>query len=94
MQEPETVGERTVPASGIHSAARVIVAGEDLMREFDLIVIGTRTAAAAVVRQCAEAGWSAAIIDNRPYGGTCALRGCDPKKMIRRGPEIIDAARR
>lgn len=64
------------------------------MREFDLIVIGTGTAAAAVARRCAEAGWSVAVTDNRPYGGTCALRGCDPKKMIRRGPEIIDAARR
>jgi len=27
------------------------------MREFDLIVIGTGTAAAAVVRCCAKAGW-------------------------------------
>jgi len=72
----------------------VAAADEELMREFDLIVIGTGTAAAAVVRRCAEAGWSIAVVDNRPYGGTCALRGCDPKKMIRRGPEIIDAARR
>ena len=27
------------------------------------------------------------------YGGTCALRGCDPKKILRRGAEIMDAAR-
>lgn len=64
------------------------------MREFDLIVIGTGTAAGAVANRCAKAGWSVAVIDNRPYGGTCALRGCDPKKMLRRGPEIVDAARR
>ena len=32
-------------------------------------------------------------MDELPYGGTCALRGCDPKKMLRRGTEIIDAAR-
>jgi glutathione reductase (NADPH) len=34
-----------------------------------------------------------AIIDELPFGGTCVLRGCDPKKILRRGAEIIDAAR-
>ena len=32
-----------------------------------------------------------ATVDELPYGGTHALRGCDPKKMLRRGAEIIDA---
>src|SRR5680860_685009 len=63
-----------------------------MTQEFDLIVIGTGTAAATVAGQCRKAGWSVAIIDELPFGGTCALRGCDPKKMLRRGPEIIDAA--
>jgi glutathione reductase (NADPH) len=35
-----------------------------------------------------------AVIDHRPFGGTCALRGCDPKKMLVSGEEVIDAARR
>jgi glutathione reductase (NADPH) len=30
----------------------------------------------------ADAGWSVASIDSEPHGGTCALRGCDPKKML------------
>ena len=30
----------------------------------------------------ANAGWSVASIDSEPHGGTCALRGCDPKKML------------
>jgi glutathione reductase (NADPH) len=34
-----------------------------------------------------------AIIDELPYGGTCQLRGCDPKKVLRRGAEVVDAAR-
>jgi glutathione reductase (NADPH) len=38
-------------------------------------------------------GWNVAIVDALPYGGTCALRGCDPKKILRRGAEIIDSAR-
>lgn len=40
------------------------------------------------------AGWSAAVIDFRPFGGTCALRGCDPKKMLIGGAEAADHARR
>ena len=34
-----------------------------------------------------------AIIDELPFGGTCQLRGCDPKKVLRRGAEVVDAAR-
>jgi glutathione reductase (NADPH) len=49
---------------------------------FDVIVIGTGTAAATVAAPCRKAGKSVAIIDELPYGGTCALRGCDPKKML------------
>ena len=41
----------------------------------------------------ASQGRNAAIVDALPYGGTCALRGCDPKKILRRGAEIVDAAR-
>lgn len=39
-------------------------------------------------------GWSVAVIDFRPFGGTCALRGCDPKKMLVGGAAVIDHARR
>ena len=61
------------------------------MKAFDLIVIGAGTAATSAAIRCASAGWSVAVIDELPYGGTCALRGCDPKKMLRRGAELIDA---
>jgi pyruvate/2-oxoglutarate dehydrogenase complex dihydrolipoamide dehydrogenase (E3) component len=40
------------------------------------------------------AGWQVAIIDSRPFGGTCALRGCDPKKVLVGTAEVIDWARR
>src|SRR5207249_3367532 len=36
------------------------------------------------------AGWQVAIIDSRPFGGTCALRGCDPKKVLVGAAELID----
>jgi len=60
---------------------------------YDLIVIGAGMAGNAAANKCASAGWSVAIVDELPYGGTCALRGCDPKKILRRGAEIIDSAR-
>ncbi len=50
--------------------------------QFDLVVIGAGTAANAVTRACSNAGWKVASVDSLPYGGTCALRGCDPKKML------------
>lgn len=34
------------------------------------------------------------MIDHEPYGGTCALRGCDPKKMLIGDPTAIGHARR
>jgi len=60
---------------------------------YDLIVIGAGMAGNAAANKCASAGWRVAIVDDLPYGGTCALRGCDPKKILRRGAEIIDSAR-
>jgi pyruvate/2-oxoglutarate dehydrogenase complex dihydrolipoamide dehydrogenase (E3) component len=51
------------------------------MDAFDLIGIGTGTAAQVAAGRLRKAGRSVAVIDHRPFGGTCALRGCDPKKM-------------
>jgi len=60
----------------------------------DLVVIGTGTAAMTAAMRVRAAGWSVAVIDVRPFGGTCALRGCDPKKMLIGGASAIDHARR
>jgi glutathione reductase (NADPH) len=59
---------------------------------YGLIVIGAGMAGAAAANKCASDGWRVAIVDELPFGGTCALRGCDPKKILRRGAEIIDSA--
>jgi glutathione reductase (NADPH) len=61
---------------------------------FDLIVIGTGTAASTTALECRSAGWSVAIIDSLPFGGTCALRGCDPKKVLVEAAKIIDSNQR
>lgn len=64
------------------------------MDSYDLIVIGTGTAAQVVAARIRKVGRSVAVIDHRPFGGTCALRGCDPKKMMVSGAEAVDLARR
>lgn len=64
-----------------------------MIYDYDLIVIGAGMAGVTAANKCAAAGWKVAIVDALPYGGTCALRGCDPKKILRRGAEIIDSAR-
>ncbi|HKJ45282.1 MAG TPA: NAD(P)/FAD-dependent oxidoreductase [Balneolales bacterium] len=59
-------------------------------RKFDLIVIGTGSGASTAAGKCVRAGWSVAQIDERPFGGTCALRGCDPKKVLIGAAELMD----
>jgi glutathione reductase (NADPH) len=61
---------------------------------FDLVVIGTGTAASTTASECSSAGLSVAIIDSLPFGGTCALRGCDPKKVLVEAAKIIDSNQR
>lgn len=64
------------------------------MKSYDLVIIGSGTAAQVASARARSAGWTVAVIDHRPFGGTCALRGCDPKKMLISGAEAIDAVRR
>jgi glutathione reductase (NADPH) len=61
-----------------------------MQKEFDVIVIGSGSAARAVAHPVRSAGRSVAVIDSRPFGGTCALRGCDPKKILVGAAEAID----
>src|SRR5213080_4596359 len=64
-----------------------------MSRTFDLIVIGSGSAASIVASRCRTAGWSVAMIDKRPFGGTCALRGCDPKKVLISAAAAVESAR-
>ena len=57
---------------------------------FDLIVIGSGSAGRSAAAKCKKEGWNVAIIDSRPFGGTCALRGCDPKKILVGAAELMD----
>lgn len=59
-------------------------------KTYDLIVLGTGTAASVAASRCREVGWSVAVIDSEPFGGTCALRGCDPKKVLVAAAAAVD----
>ncbi len=65
-----------------------------MSRKFDLVVLGTGSAASGVASKCRSAGWQVAIVDSRPFGGTCALRGCDPKKVLVGAADVMDWLRR
>src|SRR6266700_4246760 len=65
-----------------------------MARQYDLVVIGTGTAAKVAASRCRAAGWRVAAIDHLPFGGTCALRGCDPKKVLVGVAETLDQDRR
>ncbi len=64
------------------------------IESFDLAVVGTGAGGSGSASKCRAAGWRVAVIDDQPYGGTCALRGCDPKKVLVGAAALIDWHRR
>lgn len=59
---------------------------------FDAIVVGSGTSAYYAIDGLNTAGRKVAMVDERPYGGTCALRGCQPKKYLVCNAEAIAMA--
>lgn len=51
-----------------------------MAKQYDLVVIGAGTAAITAGMRVRAAGMQVAVVDFRPFGGTCALRGVTPKK--------------
>lgn len=65
---------------------------ENTIQKFDVFVIGSGIAGQTVAKTCAKAGLKTAMADKREYGGTCANRGCDPKKVLLGATEILERA--
>lgn len=64
------------------------------MKKYDVFIIGSGMAGMTVANKCASSGLKVGITDELPYGGACALRGCDPKKVIIGATEVRDFAMR
>ncbi|MFH5836275.1 dihydrolipoyl dehydrogenase family protein [Proteiniclasticum sp. C24MP] len=64
------------------------------MYKYDLVVVGTGVAGSTAAYSCREEGMIVAVIDKMPFGGTCALRGCDPKKVLVGAAELMDRIER
>lgn len=62
--------------------------------QFDLIVLGTGPSGGTVATEVASQGRRVAIVDVREFGGTCALRGCNPKKVFTNAAAVVDRVRR
>lgn len=63
-------------------------------KTYDLIVLGTGGAGYQVAMKCSNAGWRVAVVNDGFFGGTCAVRGCIPKKVLAGTAEIVDINRR
>jgi glutathione reductase (NADPH) len=61
-------------------------------RDFDVIVIGSGVAGQTAAEELAAAGRHVAIVERAEVGGTCGLRGCEPKKVLVAGAEPAERA--
>ncbi|WP_167512293.1 dihydrolipoyl dehydrogenase family protein [Oceanidesulfovibrio marinus] len=49
---------------------------------YDALILGAGPAGGGVASRLAKAGLNVAMTDSGPYGGTCPLTGCNPKKVL------------
>jgi glutathione reductase (NADPH) len=59
------------------------------IHRFDLVVVGSGAGGSGAAYRCRRAGWRVAVLDDLPFGGTCALRGCDPKKVLVGAADLV-----
>ncbi len=62
-------------------------------KSFDAIIVGSGTSAYFVADGLLKHNYNLAMVDERPYGGTCALRGCQPKKYLVCNAEAVAMSR-
>lgn len=60
------------------------------MAHFDLFVIGGGSGGVACARRAAGYGAKVALCEDSRVGGTCVIRGCIPKKLMRYGAVFAD----
>ncbi len=60
------------------------------MAHFDLFVVGGGSGGVASARRAASYGARVALCEDNRVGGTCVIRGCIPKKLMRYGAVFAD----
>ena len=60
------------------------------MVRFDVVIIGTGVAGRSAADELLAAGKHVAMVEARGLGGTCALRGCEPKKVLYAVSEVAE----
>ena len=70
-----SIGARTTP----HAAPR----------RYDMLAIGAGNAGLGAAFVARDAGMSVAVVEKRDVGGTCALRGCVPKKVLVAAAQVL-----
>ena len=58
-------------------------------RQYDMVAIGAGNAGLGAAFVARDAGMSVAIVEKRDVGGTCALRGCVPKKVLVAAAQVL-----
>jgi glutathione reductase (NADPH) len=61
---------------------------------FDVIILGTGNAGMAAAGVAHNADISVALVEARDVGGTCAIRGCVPKKVLVAAAQVLDSISR
>ena len=58
-------------------------------KQYEVVVIGAGSSGQSVALAAAGAGKSVALVEGRAFGGTCPLRGCDPKLVLHAAAEAM-----
>jgi len=62
-------------------------------KHYNVFVIGSGIAGQTAAEACAKSGLKVAVADKREFGGTCAIRGCDPKKVLLQFSELMQRSK-
>lgn len=60
------------------------------MKSYDVAVIGSGPGGAAAAQTLRRGGKQVVLVEEDLWGGTCPNRGCDPKKMLVSGLEVVE----